>query len=155
MSGSITQHLLGADLIEYKAFLVGNDPVLPEDFNCSLDTNKGVQIIGCGVLKNLMIAAKIYASNNGLKTFPQITIIDNSRNVIEVWKALKNYYSTYSNSFDIDEFLIEQASDHYRNLDGCSSLPPKYEGDDSLAFEPQGASDFIEKVFHVLAGLSI
>lgn len=96
----ITQ-LQMSELIEYKAFLTGNDPCLTRKQLSPYLIERNFLLVGTSVFRSIDLACKLAASE---AVFPKVIIIDNSSDVHLTWLKLKKFFAE-SPSIDAREFV--------------------------------------------------
>jgi hypothetical protein len=103
----------------YRAFLIGNAPVID---NLEIYKKPGrIALVGLSGFRALMIACQL----GNEKHIPKIVIVDNSEQVIDIWKTLREFAAQKTNREDFNKefpaFLAKKRS-LYRNIK-CTLVP--------------------------------
>ena len=100
----------------YEAFFIGNDPVIKGlHLHTPKNTSKPIAVIGTSVIRSVEIALQVRNPH-----VPKVIIVDNSRQVIQLWSNLRHFSSL---CHDSKEFLtklpkfLSQNSTLYRYFD--------------------------------------
>lgn len=82
------QQLDSTKLESYNAFIVGNDPCMPEELANHAEHNKKIAIVGTSCLRNISIACELGKS---LEHTSKIFIVDNSSQVHQFWQKFRAF----------------------------------------------------------------
>jgi CheY-like chemotaxis protein len=73
--------------VDYPAFVVGNDPVMPKELDTFHEAKEQIALIATSGLRAISLACKLGNKENT----PKIILVDNSMQVIEFWREMKKF----------------------------------------------------------------
>jgi hypothetical protein len=75
------------ELKDYPTFAVGNDPQMPKELDQYHNPNEPIALIATSGMRPVSLACKLGNSNH----IPKIILVDNSKDVIAFWHAMRDF----------------------------------------------------------------
>ncbi len=135
----------------YSAFFIGNDPVIKGlDSHGQKNVSKSIAVIGTSILRSVEIAMELRNNKTHLsdekspnKNIPKLIIVDNSKEVIQLWLNLREFANKFKES---KEFLTELPKFLSKNLHLYRDLDD-LDFKNGVEYPPQNISSYFENLF--------
>jgi hypothetical protein len=103
---------------DYPAFVIGNDPKMPPELDHYIEPEDKIALVATSGFRAISLACKLGNPNQ----IPKILLVDNSRQVIALWRAMRDFVRNDSKAdigplflYYLEKFLSEHQR-LYRNL---------------------------------------
>lgn len=133
-------------LESYDAFIVGNDPCLPDTLSDYAKHNEKIALVGTSCIRNIAIACELGKSPAHT---PKIFIVDNSLEVHQFWQQFRAFMTTDSLTLTHAQFTanLPQFLENTKHL--CrqpSNALLKNAWDGSVKFPDQDAVNYMQSI---------
>lgn len=85
-------------LEDYPAFVIGNDPMMPKELDSHAEAKEKIGVVATSGLRAVSLACKLGNQNST----PKIFIVDNSLQVVSLWKAMREFFADVSKTGTAD-----------------------------------------------------